>query len=38
MTQVVFDADRLSFRGLLEVFFQVHRPRGGVQPSGKRAR
>lgn len=26
VTQVVFDADRLSFRGLLEVFFQVHRP------------
>jgi len=25
-TEVVFDPERLSFRGLLEVFFQVHRP------------
>lgn len=26
VTEVVFDPARLSFRGLLEVFFQVHRP------------
>ena len=26
VVEVVFDPDRLSFRGLLEVFFQVHRP------------
>src|SRR5689334_10364708 len=25
VVEVVFDPDRLSFRGLLEVFFQVHR-------------
>jgi peptide-methionine (S)-S-oxide reductase len=25
VVEVVFDTDRLSFRGLLEVFFQVHR-------------
>src|SRR3954463_5640520 len=24
--EVVFDPERLSYRGLLEVFFQVHRP------------
>ena len=26
VVEVVFDPGRLSFRGLLEVFFQVHRP------------
>jgi peptide-methionine (S)-S-oxide reductase len=26
VVEVVFDPERLSFRGLLEVFFQVHRP------------
>jgi len=26
VTQVVFDPARLSYRGLLEVYFQVHRP------------
>jgi peptide-methionine (S)-S-oxide reductase len=26
VVEVVFDPDRLSYRGLLEVFFQVHRP------------
>src|SRR5690348_3335022 len=25
VVEVVFDTDRLTFRGLLEVFFQVHR-------------
>jgi peptide-methionine (S)-S-oxide reductase len=26
VVEVVFDPERLSYRGLLEVFFQVHRP------------
>jgi peptide-methionine (S)-S-oxide reductase len=26
VVEVVFDPERLTFRGLLEVFFQVHRP------------
>jgi peptide-methionine (S)-S-oxide reductase len=26
VVEVVFDTERLSYRGLLEVFFQVHRP------------
>ena len=26
VVEVVFDPERLSFRGLLDVFFQVHRP------------
>ena len=26
VVEVVFDSERLSYRGLLEVFFQVHRP------------
>lgn len=26
VVEVIFDPERLSYRGLLEVFFQVHRP------------
>ena len=33
VTEVVFDPGRLSFRGLLEVFLQVHRPDLDAAPS-----
>lgn len=34
VVEVVFDPERLSYRGLLEVFFQVHRPDLGAETVG----
>jgi len=38
VTEVVFDPARLSFRGLLEGFFQVHRPDLGSSAVGAQCR